>query len=166
MIFSIAILGFRDHYLQPRKMVRTLEAQVLMSGIEVDGWQLFLKEAMGGLIRAACQLCLGFFFLPNLDLCQNSVMFSGRFSRDLGVCNRISSQLWKIHCWSQLFPPKTGVVVTLTVENTPQNWYVWRPDRKTKTLTTSLARLTNNQAPKQLGELSRPRHVPPPELKV
>ena len=76
-------------------MIRPLEAQVLMSGIEVDGWQLFLKEAMGGLIRAAGQLCLAFFYLPNLDLCQNSVMFSGRFSEILEFVTEFRSNFGK-----------------------------------------------------------------------
>lgn len=66
-----------------------------MSGIEVDGWQLFLKEAMGGLIRAAGQLCLAFFYLPNLDLCQNSVMFSGRFSEILEFVTEFRSNFGK-----------------------------------------------------------------------
>lgn len=86
MIFSIAMLVSRRsgaHFFQMENASTPLKLQVLMSGIEVDGWQLFLKEAMSG--GGAGQLCWDF-FLPNLDLCQNSVLFyvfRGRFSEFL-----------------------------------------------------------------------------------
>ena len=136
------------------------EPQVLMSGIEVDGWQLFLKEVWGlpgG--RVSCggtKITLIWIYVKT----QPCFFFWGEILRDLGVCNINFSPSLQNSLVLLNFPTKknrSGVVVTLTVEKSPNLTCLvqlplpklWPP------LLHLWSRLTNNQAQKPLGQLSR-----------
>lgn len=87
-------------------------------------------------------------------------MFSGRFSEILEFVTKFRSNLGNSLVVVPTFPQKTGVVVTLTVENTTQNWYVWRPDRQTKKMAEHIFGKADQQPGSKAVGGAQPGHPP------